>query len=203
MSAIGMYAQGVNSYSNNGQIWIGSDGPNIFTFTANAGVDVNLIFWANPTGDYSSSFMNIRQPQISYSLAEGQQLTVSMANGLSGAGAGLYNDVTPLTPYGQIDNTWGEVTTGAYGTVDVSREVNMGGNGMSITLHDSGCVSDMNTCVFQCRSANTCGDSGSYTLVNCAAGSQSGATFGLYGADPSGGCQGFSNRGQMSVSFTN
>lgn len=202
MSNIGMNAQGVNSYSNNGNIWIGGDGPNTFTFTANAGVDVTLIFWANPTGDYSSSFMNVRQPQISYSIADGQQITVSMANGLSGGWAGLYNGMTVLSQYGQIYNTWGEITTGDSGTVDVSREVNMGGNGMSIKL-DSGCVSDMNTCVFKCNSGNTCGDSGTYSLMNCAAGSQSGASYGLYAGNPSGGCQGFSNGGHMSVSFTN
>jgi hypothetical protein len=202
MSVTGMYAQGVNSYSNNGNIWIGGDGPNLFTFTANAGMDVTLIFWANPTGDYSSSFMNVRQPMVSYSLADGQQVTISMANGLSGGWAGLYNDITILNQYGQIYNTWGEVTTGDSATVDVSREVNMSGNGMSITL-DSGCVSNMNACVFQCTSGNTCGDSGTYSLVNCAAGSQPGVSYGLYEGNPSGGCQGFSNGGHMSVSFTN
>lgn len=202
MSAIGMYAQGVNSYSNNNNIWVGGDGPNLFTFTANAGVDVTLIFWANPNGDYSSSFMNVRQPMVSYSLSDGQQITISMANGLSAGWAGLYNDITTLSEYGQVYNTWGEVTTGDSATVDVSREVNMGGNGMSITL-DSGCVSNMNTCVFECNSGNACGDSGTYSLVDCAAGSQPGASYGLYDGNPSGGCQGFSNGGHMSVSFTN
>ena len=202
MSSIGMHGQGVNSYSNNGNIWIGSDGPNRFTFKADASVDVTLIFWENPDGDYQSSFMNVRQPMVSYSLGVGQQITISMANEVSAGWAGLYSDITTLSEYGQVYNTWGEVTTGDWATVDVSREVNMGGNGMSIAL-DSGCVSDMSTCAFVCNSGNTCGDSMTYSLANCGAGSQTGASYGIYGGNPSGGCQGFSNGGHMSVSFEN
>ena len=52
--------------------------------------------------------------------------------------------------------------------LDVSREANMGGNGMSTAL-DSGCVSNTNICVFECSSGSTFGDSGTYSLVNCAA----------------------------------
>lgn len=201
MSDIGMYAQGINSFSNNGAIWIGSDGPNTFTFSNSAGgVDVTLIIWLNPANDYSSSFMNVRQPYVSFSMADQQQITVSMANGISGGWAGLFNRITTLSQYGQIYNTWGEFTTGSYATVDVSREVNMGGNGMSINLN-SGCISNMDKCVFQCKSGNTCGDSGTYDLDNCAAGSQPGATYGLYDGNPSGGCQGFNNGGHMSVMF--
>jgi hypothetical protein len=201
MSSIGMHSQGVNSHSNNGNIWIGGDGPNTFSFNANAGVDITLIFWANPAGDFQSSFVNVRQPQVSYSIADGQRVTISMANDLSGGWAGLYNGKTTLSSYGQIFNTWGEITTGAYGTVDVSREVNMGGNGMSIKVA-SGCVSDMNKCSFHCNSGTSCGEPGTYSLMNCAAGSQSGASYGVYSGNPSGGCQGFNNGGHMDISFT-
>ena len=201
MSSIGMHSQGVNSYSSNGNIWIGGNGPNTFTFNAKAGEAVTLIVWANPNGDFQSSFMNVRQPQVSYSLSDGEQVTVSMANGVSAGWAGLYSGATTLSQYGQIANTWGEVTTGGSATVDVSREVNMSGKSMEIAL-DSGCVSNMNTCVFQCNSGNTCGGSGTYSLVNCASGSQGGASYGISGGNPSGGCQGFSNGGHMSISLT-
>jgi hypothetical protein len=204
MSDIGMAGQGYNPTSNNGQIWIGNDGPNTFTFTNHAGVSqFTLIIWNNPSGDYQSSFMNVRVSQVSYSLAIDQSVTISIANGVSGGWAGLYNGVTTLSQYGQIYNTWGEFTTGDYATVDVSREVNMGGNAMSINL-DSGCVSNMSQCVFTCKNGNTCGDSGTYDLLNCAAGSQPGANTGTYdGINPEGGCQGFANGGHGSVSFTN
>lgn len=206
MSNIGMAGQGYNPTNNNGIIWIGDDGPNTFTFqnlggTSNGVVPVTLIIWNMPSGDYQSSFMNVRQPQISYSLADQETVTISMANGVSGGWAGLYNEITTLSEYGQIYNTWGEFTTGNYATVDVSREVNMSGNGMSINL-DSGCISNMDKCSFQCYSGNTCGDSGTYELVNCAAGSQNGATYSTDGnGNPNGGCQGFSNGGHMDVTF--
>ncbi|KAH8886070.1 hypothetical protein GQ53DRAFT_348289 [Thozetella sp. PMI_491] len=205
MSDIGMYSQGSNSYTSNGNIWIGSNGPNTFTFTNNATspspVSVTLIMWDNPPLDYVSSFMNVRTPKVSYSLPNvGDSVTISVANGISGGWAALNNHVTTLSQYGQIYNTWGEFTTGDYATVDVSREVNMGGNIMSIKV-STGCVSDMNTCVFQCKSGNTCGESLTYDLVNCTSGSQTGATYGLYNGNPSGGCQGWSNGGHIDVSL--
>jgi hypothetical protein len=154
-----------------------------------------------PPNDYQSSFMNVRLPQISYSLGDLETVTISAANDISGGWAGLYNEITTLSQYGQIYNTWGEFTTGSYATVDVTREVNMAGNGMSINL-DSGCISNLDTCSFQCVSGNTCGDSGTYSLVNCAPASQPGATYGVDGkGNPSGGCQGFSNGGHMDVTF--
>lgn len=122
-----------------------------------------------------------------------------MANGVSGGWAGLYNEITTLSQYGQVFNTWGEFTTGDFATVNVSREVNMGGNAMSIKVN--GCTSNKSTCVFVCKSGNSCMDAGTYDLLNCAAGSQPGAASGLYGGQPSGGCQGFSNGGTVAVQF--
>lgn len=197
-----MAGQGYNSYSSISQIWIGNDGPNIFTFqNLGDGGNVTLIIWNNPPFDYQSSFMNVRLSQVSYSLGIGDAVNISMANGISGGWAGLYNEVTTLSQYGQINNTWGEFTTGSYATVDVSREINMAGNGMSIDL-DSGCVSNLDTCSFQCVSGNTCGESGTYILADCDGGSQPGATYGTDSTgNPSGGCQGFSNGGHMNVTF--
>ncbi|KAH8901481.1 hypothetical protein GQ53DRAFT_851241 [Thozetella sp. PMI_491] len=206
MSAIGMAYQGVNAVSANGNIWIGSGGANTFTFTNRAdtpgAVPVTLIVWDAPAGDYTASFMNVKKPKISYSLPNvGDSVTISVANGISGGWAALNNHATTLNQYGQIYNTWGEFTTGDYATVDVSREVNMGGNRMAVTVKRNGCATNYDTCSFQCKSGNTCGDSGTYNLVNCAAGSQPGATYGLYNGNPSGGCQGWSGGGHLDIAL--
>ncbi|ESZ98554.1 hypothetical protein SBOR_1086 [Sclerotinia borealis F-4128] len=201
MSTIGMAGMGTNSKAANGGVWIGSQGPNTFVFTNGAATPVTVIIWTQAAGDYQSSFMNAKRPQVSYSLKAGQTVTISMANGVSGGWAGLYSGQTTLSQYGQVHNTWGEFTTGAYATVDVSREVNMGGNAMSIQV--SGCTSNMSKCVFTCKSGSTCGEAGTYSLANCAAESQTGATFGFAGGQPSGGCQGFNNGGKVSVTFSN
>jgi hypothetical protein len=200
MSDIGIAAQGINAFSNNGLIWIGNDGPNTFTFINSAGgVDVALIIWYNAPNDYGSSFLTGRQPYISYSLSDLQEVTISMANGVSGGWAGLYHSVTTLTPDGQIFNTWGEFTTGNGATVDVSREVNANGNGMSINVA-TGCVSNLTTCVYQCNNGQvTCGASGTYSMINtntpnCNVGYDS-------LGNPGGGCQGWSNGGHMDVTF--
>ena len=195
-----MYSQGLNPTSNNGIIWIGSDGPNVFTFSNSGGNNsVTLIVWDAPSGDYLSSFMNAVSSQVSYSMSYGDTVDISVANGVSGAWSALYNYGTTLSQYGQINNTWGEFTTGSYATFDVTREVNMAGNAMSIST--TGCVSNMTTCVFECDSGNTCTDSGTYELLNCDPGSQPGATYGDDGGNPSGGCQGWSNGGNLNIAL--
>lgn len=205
MSNIGMAGQGDNVLSNNGYIWIGNDGPNTFTFTNEATnpspVPVTLILWDMPPGDYESSFMNVRRPKVSYSLPNiGDSVTISLVNGVSGGWAALNNHATTLSQWGQIFNTWGEFTTGSYATADVSREVNMEGNSMSIRT-SGGCVSNMDTCVFTCYSGVSCGDPGTYQLLNCAPGSQPGASYGLFDGNPSGGCQGWSDGGHLDISL--
>lgn len=70
---------------------------------------------------------------------------------------------------------------------------------MSINL-DSGCISNMDTCVFQCNNGdNVCGDSGTYSMINTDAPN----CYVSYNADgnPGGGCQGFSYGGHMDVTF--
>ncbi len=123
-----------------------------------------------------------------------------MANGISAGWSGLYNEISNLTPYGQINNTWGEVTTGGWATVNVSRLINMHGNGMSINV-STGCVSNLSKCWFGCKSGNTCWESKSYNLNTCDNGSQHGATLGWNNGDPTGGCQGFANGGHIDVTF--
>ncbi|RYP66062.1 hypothetical protein DL769_006124 [Monosporascus sp. CRB-8-3] len=208
MTQIGMADQGVNPTSNNGLIWIGDDGEYTFTFTNDASypgvqdVPLTVIIWNFPPGDYEASFMNVRQPQISYSLPRtGDSVTISVARDVSGAFGALHGRTTTLSQWGQLYNTWGEFTTGEWATVDVSRLVNMGGNDMEITVRDNGCVSDMNRCSFWCKNNMlTCGESGTYDLVNCAPGSQPGATYGTWdGINPEGGCQGWGNGGHLDI----
>lgn len=203
MSNIGMAGQGKNDFGNNGNIWIGNDGPSTFTFTNDATnpspVPVTIIVWYNAPYDYQSSFMNVRTPMVSYSLPNiGDKVTISLADGVSGGFAALNNHETTLSQYGQIFNTWGEFTSGQYGTFDVSREVNMGGNVISARTA-GGCLSDMETCVFKCKNGNSCGESQTYDLVNCDNGSQPGASLGYYDNNPSGGCQAWNGHIDISL----
>jgi hypothetical protein len=192
MSHIGMWGQGRNSRGNNGQAWIGNGGPNTITFYNHARFVVTLVLWTGAT-----SWVNVNQPQITWSLAPGQRVTVSLANGVSGAWSGLYNHRTILVD-GQIFNTWGEFTTGGWATVDITREPNMGGNAMNAKV-STGCLADMNSCSFQCKSGNRCGAAGSYKLVNCV-GPNKANGIDPWG-QPSGGCQGWSNGGHIDAGF--
>jgi hypothetical protein len=200
-----MKGQGVNAVSNNGNIWIGGDGPNKFNFINRSGASVILIIWDRLNDvDDASSFMKERIPQVSYSLPKsGDTVTISMANGKSGGLSSLNNRVTKLTGDGQIYNTWVEFHTGNYATVDVTRLINMSGNRVSVKVTEqSGCMTDMDTCVFVCKEGNTCGVANSFDLRNCEAGSQPGASWGLDDkGQPSGGCQGWTNGGVLDVSF--
>ncbi|EGS24119.1 uncharacterized protein CTHT_0000510 [Thermochaetoides thermophila DSM 1495] len=207
MSSIGMAAQGRNERSNNGVIWIGSDGPNTFNFINAFDGPIIIVVWHNPVGDHESSFMNVRQAMVTYSLpSRGSAVQISVANGIPGGWAAIYNRDTALTQYGQIDNTWGEFTSGTYATVDVSRLVNMQGNAMSIQTFnnnedngDARCMSDMQTCVFICKNvaARTCGESGTYDLINCSGPDRTYAIDGT--GNPTGGCQGWSTNGHLEV----
>lgn len=207
MTNIGMAGQGENHFGSNGYIWIGDDGPNTFTFTNRAAqnVPITLIMWDFPPNDYEASFMNVRAPKISYSLPNvGDSVTISLENGISGGWSTLNEHLTTLSQYGQIFNTWGEFTTGQYATVDVSRLVNMGGNVQTVNVA-TGCVADMDRCSFHCKNgANSCGDSGSYDLLNCSPDSNPNASTGTYdGINPEGGCQGWSNGGHLDIALGN
>lgn len=200
MSQIGMAGQGTNARTSSGHsIWLGSSGPNLFKFynKASPAVPIILILWDNPAGDYQSSFMNVRTPKISYSIPAGGVVTISLTNGVSGGWTALYNHKTTLSQYGQIYNTWGEFTTGNSATVDISREIHMAGNSIDAKV-TTGCTANMNTCAFVCKSGDTCGTSGSYNLVGCTG---KNAAYGTYNGNPSGGCQGWSNGGQIDASF--
>ena len=168
---------GLNAVAAGASAWIGSDGAYTNTFTNNAGEDLILVVWG-PQG----SWVNVAAPLITMSLPAGSSETISFANGLSGAWSAIYSDTENVN--GQISNTWGEFTFSPTGVVDVSREVNMNGHGM--TINGPTCKADMNTCVFQCSTGNVCITD--YVLLNCDNGSQQGATYGMFGNYPSGGC---------------
>ncbi|KAJ3495746.1 hypothetical protein NLG97_g3174 [Lecanicillium saksenae] len=203
MSRIGVDGMGFNDWNNNGKIWIGGDGPNIFTFANQADVPVILLIWLDV--DFDSSFVRTRKPYVTYSLPNpGDTVVVSIDDGISGAFAALYDRTTPLTPYGQVYNTWGEFTSGPYATINVSREPNMGGNSMEIVT-GGGCVSNMDTCVFKCYGNDVCWQDNTYYLKDCEAGSQPGNPHIGYDAkgQPQGGCGGWENGGVVQIDFLN
>jgi hypothetical protein len=111
MSNIGIHSQGENPWGNNGNIWIGSDGPNRFTFTNRSNQPLVLVlWWMRNERDYDSQFVAAHQPTITYSLNPGASFDVSLRHGVSGAWSALYGDQTTLTPWGMIANTFGEFT---------------------------------------------------------------------------------------------
>ncbi|KHN93932.1 putative effector 5 [Metarhizium album ARSEF 1941] len=201
MSSIGMAGQGVNAKSPapNINIWIGDQGPSKLIFTNAGSEPVIVIVWDFPKGDYQASFMNARRPKVSFSLPKhGDSVSVSMGNGVSGGWSALVNRKTRLSANGQIDNTWGEFTSGEHATVDISRLINMSGSHM-VARTKGGCTTGMDKCVFLCKAGNTCWEAGSYILDKCGPGSQPGANYGVLNGNPEGGCQGWENGGHVNV----
>jgi len=169
----------INAVSNSGaSVWIGDNGPYVTEYINNSGEQIEVVVWGS-----ASSWVNVAAPLIAQTLNNGSSFKVSFASGSSGAWSAVYEDTKMLN--GQISNTWGEYTfNGQFSTFDVSRLPNMAGHGMTISTDN--CKSDMNTCVFTCQSGNTCMTG--YNLLNCATGSQPGASSGTYAGAPSGGC---------------
>ena len=143
MSDIGMYAEGINDGSDNGLIWIGNDGPNVFSLGNIASLPINVIIWYQDDSpiNYDASFMNVEQPYISHSLAIGDIVEISITNGVSRGFTAIQQGSTTLSEYGQIYQTWGEFTSEDYATVDISREVDMDGDNLDI-LVSGGCALD-------------------------------------------------------------
>ncbi|KAK0725491.1 hypothetical protein B0H67DRAFT_480101, partial [Lasiosphaeris hirsuta] len=201
MAVIGMAGQGQNAIGEKGAgIWIGSEGPNTFTFINTAKVPVTVIVWYRAMGDDKSSFVGARAPKISYSLPfVNDAVDISLGNEVPGGWSAVYNRSTKLTPYGQIDNTFGEFSTGTYATIDVSRLVTMSGNPMTVKV-SGGCLADMKTCVYACNSeTDSCGAAGTYSLLNCR-GANAVQSVDPDG-NPTGGCGGWSNGGHVDIMF--
>lgn len=173
---------GANLYTPTSNAWLGSDGAYTNEFSNDSGQNLVLFCWG-PAG----SWVNAVQPLISHPMAPNEKVTVSYAEGASGACSAMYPDTTMVN--GQIFNTWLEYTfAGIYSTYDVSREVNMNGRGMKAV--GPGCVSDMETCVFMCsdRSAPSCWYG--YELVNCGASNGGGSGYDAKQGGAAGGCNG-------------
>ena len=201
LSQIGFLEQGLNPTTDPGTgLWIGNGGPNSFVISNTGGQPMSVIVWIQMAGDFQASFPNARQMQVTYSLpTQNSTVTISMQNGISGALSFVQTGVTALSQFGQVGNTWGEFTSGTGATFDVSREVEMNGLPMS-SRTPVGCVSDMNTCVFQCPAGQESCETG-YSLVNCDNGSQPGASSGTFDGAPSGGCQGWENGGVVTINL--
>lgn len=189
--SMGFKSAGVNAVSNNGGIWIGTGGAYTNKFINDSGEDLILVIWG-PEG----SWVNANVPLITCSISSGESTTISFASGSIGAWSAIYKD-TQLAD-GQICNTWGEFTFSDDGVVDVSREVNMNGHTMEIV--GPKCKTNMDTCVFVCSSGDVC--TYDYELENCANGSQPGATYGLYGGSPSGGCGGLGSSASLTTTLS-
>lgn len=150
--ALGVSAVGTNAVSSNGGAWIGTDGAYTVQMINKASEDITVVVWGSV-----GSWVNVKVPAITISLAQGAKKTISFSDGYSGAFSAIYSDTKLVN--GQISNTWGECTFGSQGVCDVSREVNMSGHDLEIV--GPSCTSNMSTCVFVCDSGNVCtvGDS--------------------------------------------
>ncbi|KAK3316616.1 hypothetical protein B0H66DRAFT_561738 [Apodospora peruviana] len=196
LSQIGFAGYGQNPSS--GNIWIGNNGPNVFTFSNKATVDVTLVIWDQSNGD-ASSFVTAHAPKITWTIPRGGSVQVSLQNGVSGGYSGIYRGQTKISQWGQVGNTWGEFTTGQDATINISREINMSGNIFSAKV-STGCLADMNHCAYVCKSGNTCGESGTYSLIGCK--EQPNNNAGMRGSNPAGGCAGWSNgSGRIDAQF--
>ncbi|KAF2734413.1 hypothetical protein EJ04DRAFT_552701 [Polyplosphaeria fusca] len=198
---IGICATGENSDSDNGKIWIGDDSRWTVNFVNNAEEDVVVFCWAD--AGFTGMTLNVNKPLISASLKPGASQTISWAGGYSSACAPVYPD-TVLANFGGIQNSWFEVTFPTEGVVgsgafDISRNVNMNGN--TISAQGSKCKSDMDTCVFKCKSG---GDSCTYgyDLYNCDAGNGGGGGYDAAMGGTGGGCGMDSDKESITVSFS-
>jgi hypothetical protein len=194
LRSMGMIAPGINSYSNNGKVWIGADGYVRAKFTNYTPNPIILVLWVG------GSWVNTNTPLITYSLATIESVTLSFSNHVQGgAFSAVYTDTTMID--GQIANTWGEFTTNGINSVDnISMLPNMRGHKMTIINQATGCRADWLNCVFQCTNgANRCGNPGEYFLKSCDA-SQHGGTGIDEHKQPSGGCQ-MGDGGNIDVIF--
>lgn len=155
-----------------------------------------MLFCWGPAG----SWINAVAPLISHPMGAGESVTVSYAEGASGACSAVYPDTQMVN--GQVSNTWIEYTfAGIYSTYDVSREVNMNGRGIS-TVGPS-CTTDMDTCVFKCSDPNATSCWFGYELFNCAAGNGGGSGYDPATGGASGGCNGLTaGAGALKTSLT-
>lgn len=191
ISALGIISAGINALEENDSVWIGDSGDYTNEFINNSDDSILLTIWGS-----DGSWVNVKQPLVTMTIASGESQTVSFANGVSGAWSAIYSDTSLVD--GQVSNTWGEFTFSEEGVVDVSREVNMNGHDMEIV--GPSCTTNMTTCVFVCDSGDSC-ETG-YSLQNCENGSQEGANYGTYNGAASGGCGGLGSSATLTTTFS-
>lgn len=181
---------GVNSETENGQIWIGGDGKHSATFTNGADKDAMVWCWGK-----STMWINANQPLISIKLAAGETQKLSVADGFSG-GCGASFDDSDLF-MGLLNESILEFTfgSGANGCFDISREINM--KGIQLTAKGAKCTSGLDgasqACTFVCTdsSATRCGSGGGDYAIDVGTSTNGPCMVGKdpYTGDAAGGCQ--------------
>ncbi|KAL5376470.1 hypothetical protein DPSP01_010479 [Paraphaeosphaeria sporulosa] len=181
---------GVNSETENGQIWIGGDGKHSATFTNGADKDAMVWCWGK-----STMWINANQPLISIKLAAGETQKLSVADGFSG-GCGASFDDSDLF-MGLLNESILEFTfgSGANGCFDISREINM--KGIQLTAKGAKCTSGLDggsqACTFVCTdsSATRCGAGGGDYAIDVGTSTNGPCMVGKdpFTGDAAGGCQ--------------
>ncbi|KAF9729728.1 hypothetical protein PMIN06_004939 [Paraphaeosphaeria minitans] len=181
---------GVNSKTENGQIWIGGDGKHSATFTNSADKDAMVWCWGK-----STMWINANQPLISIKLAAGETQKLSVADGFSGGCGASFEDsdlFMGLLNESILEFTFG---SGANGCFDISREINM--KGIQLTAKGAKCTSGLEggslACTFVCTdsSATRCGAGGGDFAIDVGSSTEGPCMVGKdpFTGDASGGCQ--------------
>lgn len=151
---------GVNSKTKDQPVWLGDDGKWVTTFRNKADKDIMIVCWLDTFGQENNMGFVMKnvanKPIIKVKIPQGKAQKVSFepingASKVSGACAPAYKDM-PASNSGGLKETWYEWTFGpSFPTYDVSRLPSMSGMTMSATSSSTGCVSDMEQCVYKCR----------------------------------------------------
>jgi len=198
----GINLPGKNDRSPNGGIWLGpSDWSANFH---NAGdKPVWLACWTE--NKFTGMTINVNQPYILAKIPVGDNQTVSFTPKVAAACAPMYPN-TPLANFGGVFNPWFEAnfgpTDGSFvGTFDVSKNTRMRGD--SIEAVGSKCVSDMNTCVYECADKSVDSCEKGYELKNCHAGNGGGGGYDVVMQGVGGGCSMGATSEKIEVTFRN
>jgi len=184
-------------------IGIGSGGAFEFEITNDASEDIVIVLWSSngQEGDWDAQSVQVNAPNLTFALGCGETESISfnpsafVGGSISGAFSVLSSKSAMVNAY--ISNTWGEFTvteSNIFSTLDVSRILNLNGNGMSIQLYESKggsktCLSDMTTCVYLAEDS----------ISGCVAGTPGTS---VNAANTAGGCMFSSTTGYASVSIS-
>lgn len=198
----GIGMPGKNEKKPNGGIWLG-DSDWTANFKNGGNKDVWLACWTE--GGFTGMTINVNQPWILAKIPVGKDLLVSFAPKVASACAPMYPD-TPLANFGGVFNPWFEAnfgpTDGSFvGTFDVSKNTRM--NGDNISAVGSKCVSDMNTCVYECKDKSVDSCTYGYELKNCQASNGGGQGYDVVMQGVGGGCNMGATSEHIEVTFSN